>query len=82
MRLPLLALAATAALVTLPVHAGRPLTIDDAEQVASGAYELELGLLSRKAPGERHVDLPVAFAYGLTPGFEIGAVGVSICATG
>ena len=71
MRLPLLA--AIAALVALPAHAGRPLTIDDAEPTAFGAYELELGLLSSKAPGERHFDLPVAFAYGLTPAFEIGA---------
>ncbi len=71
MRLPLLA--AIAALMALPAHAGRPLTIDDAEPTAFGAYELELGLLSSKAPGERHFDLPVAFAYGLTPAFEIGA---------
>lgn len=71
MRLPLLAAIAT--LVALPVHAGRPLTIDDAEPVASGAYELELGLLSSKAPGERHVDAPIAIAYGLTQAFEIGA---------
>ncbi|MEJ7667988.1 MAG: hypothetical protein WKH97_04480 [Casimicrobiaceae bacterium] len=42
MRLPRKALAAIAALVTLPVHAGRPLTIDGAEPVAAGMYELEL----------------------------------------
>ncbi len=55
------------------MHAGRPLTIDGAEPVAAGMYELELGLQSSKAPGERHADLPVAFSYGLTPAFEIGA---------
>ena len=70
----LLLVVAFAALVAVPAYAGRPLTIDDAEPVAPGAYELELGLLFSKAPGERHVDLPVALQYGLTPTLEVSAV--------
>jgi len=67
-------LAAVVALVAGGVNAGRPLTIDDAEPVAAGKSELEMGLLFSKAPGERHVDLPAAFQYGLTPTFELSAV--------
>jgi Putative MetA-pathway of phenol degradation len=59
--------------LALPVLAGRPLTIDDAEPVDPGGYELEAGLLFSKAPGERHRDLPLGLSYGLAPGLEIGA---------
>ncbi|MBM3860466.1 MAG: transporter [Verrucomicrobia bacterium] len=61
------------ACVASSVHAGRPLTIDDAEPVAHRQFEFEAGLGYVRNNGLTHFDFPFGLAYGLLPRWEIGA---------
>jgi len=53
------------------IRAGRPLTIDDADPVARGQFELEAGISYFDDGPLRHWDFPLTLAYGLTKRWEI-----------
>lgn len=53
-------------------EAGRPLTIDDADPVARGEFELEAGLNYFDDGPLRHWDFPLALACGAASRWEIG----------
>lgn len=59
-------------LAAAEVRAGRPLTIDDAEPVEQGHWELEAGLGYFEDPVVRHFDFPLGLTYGLLPRLEVG----------
>jgi len=52
--------------------AGRPLTIDDADPVDPGLFELEGGVGYHKDSGCKHWDFPLGLTYGLFQGVEGG----------
>jgi len=52
--------------------AGRPLTIDDAEPVEPGKFELEAGLGYVKEDDCKHFDVPLALTYGVLLRLEAG----------
>ena len=58
-------------LVPFSAYAGRPLTIDDADPVALGTFELEAGIAYAHASDCRHIEYPVGLAYGLIPQLEL-----------
>jgi hypothetical protein len=61
-----------AVVIPLSVRAGRPLTVDDAEPVAPGQFELEAGVLYEDNSGVHHYETPFSLAYGLVPTLEVG----------
>jgi hypothetical protein len=48
------------------------LTIDDADPVATGQFELEAGATYEHAADCKHWDFPLGLAYGLMPNLELG----------
>lgn len=55
----------------LPVLAGRPLAIDDAEPAAPGRFELEAGLGYVGDHTTHHFDFPLGLTYSLLPRLEV-----------
>ncbi len=53
--------------------AGRPLTVDDADPVEVGQFELEAGAAWSRGSGCKHGDLPFGLTYGGFRNAEIGA---------
>lgn len=54
------------------VHAGRPLTVDDAAPVAPGLCEIELGGRGIFDAAIDHYDFPIGLAVGVIPTLELG----------
>lgn len=55
------------------VFAARPLTIDDADPVDPGRFEIEAGAAYSGDSDCEHWDFPVGLAYGVVPGLAVGA---------
>ena len=55
------------------VFAARPLTIDDADPVDTGRFEVEAGAAYSGDSDCDHWDFPVGLAYGVLPGLAVGA---------
>ena len=56
--------------------AGRPLNVDDADPVAPGQFEIEVGGAFDRDAGDRNGELVFGWTYGVWPGLEAG-VGAS-----
>jgi hypothetical protein len=54
------------------VFAGRPLTVDDADPVDKGMFEMEAGCAYEKDSECKHWDYPFGITYGLVSGLEVG----------
>lgn len=57
----------------LTVHAGRPLTTDDAGTVPPGVFEFEVGATIHRDGSVRDYEFPLGIITGLLPTLEIGA---------
>ncbi|MDQ3622923.1 MAG: transporter [Verrucomicrobiota bacterium] len=51
--------------------AGRPLTIDDAEPVGKGHFEVEVGVQYTGGARAKHLDIPFGIAWGVGHGVEL-----------
>ena len=58
--------------MTSVAYAGRPLTIDDADPVAKGEAEFEIGLGYQHDAGLRHWDYPAGLTVGVLEALEVG----------
>jgi hypothetical protein len=59
-------------LLAHPVHAARPLVVDDAATADRGSIEIETALELLRENGTRNVAAPFAITYGLADDLEVG----------
>jgi len=64
--------AAAALCLACDAMAGRPLTIDDADPVEAGGFEIEAGAAYEHDPDCNHWDFPLGLTFGMMSGAEIG----------